>query len=61
MYPKTWLTLKPVVRVSGGAFCPVPFIIPQWEVEEECRCRERSSFLDKVGHMGFKEEVTFAL
>lgn len=44
-----------------GPWCLVLFIIHMWEVEEEWGCRERSSFLGKVGHRGFKEEVTFAL
>lgn len=43
-----------------GPGCLVLFIIHRWEVEEEWRCRERSSFLGKVGCRGFKEEVTFA-
>lgn len=44
-----------------GPWCPPLFIIHLWEVEEGRRCRERSSFLEKVGGRGFKEEVAFAL
>lgn len=56
VYPKIALTSKLGTLMPGAVYRS-----HLYEVEEGCRCRERSSSLDKVGCRGSKEEVTFDL